>query len=712
MSGCSEQLPLALGAEAVPAGPARLAPTVAERVSVSPASHEPTIRSLGEGTERADLRNVSPASIPPVRTPSLVLAICFALAAAVWAVFGQTLRHDFVNYDDVAYVTENPIVQKGLTWEGVRWALTFGEIGHWHPLTWISHMLDCQLFGLDAGGHHLTSVMFHAATAVLLFLVLRQMTGYLWRSAFVAAAFAIHPLRAESVAWVSERKDVLAGFFFVLTLGAYARYAQRPSLARYAAVLLAFALGLLCKNTLVTLPFVLLLLDYWPLRRTAPTSGPQRWRSLVEEKVPLLMLTIASCIATALVPETVPDIHRWSFAVRLENAVLSYVTYLGQAIYPAGLACCYPGPSGPLSLGKVVGALLLLLGFSGAAFATRKRYPCLTVGWLWYLGMLVPAIGLVQISYYAHADRYTYLPQIGLFFALTWLAADLSAGWPMRRWVLGGMAAIILPVLVMAARLQASYWRNTETLWAHALACNPANDVAHFDLGTYLLDRGRVDEAIGHLRQAVALAPNDDEFHGNLGVALSKKGRVDEAALQYEEVLRIKPDDPIAHQNLGNILLGQGKSGEALVHFQKAVASRPTYVEAWVNLGSACLQQGRAKEAVAHFRRALAIDPKNVDAQNNLAWALATSPDVGLRDGAQAVMLAEQVNRRTGAKDPNLLDTLAAAYAEDGRFTDAVSCVRTAIELAQASGQRALLAQLEAKRQLYAAGHPFREERK
>ena len=649
---------------------------------------------------------------PPSRRDWRGFGSAFFLLAVVWAVFGQTVGHDFVNYDDGAYVYENPVVQKGLTWAGVRWALTFGEIGHWHPLTWISHLLDYQLYGPNAGGHHLTSVVFHAATAILLFLVLRQMTGRLWRSAFVSAVFAIHPLRVESVAWISERKDVLAAFFFVLTLGAYLRYVRRRSAGRYAFMMLTFALGLLSKNMLVTLPFVLLLLDYWPLPRWAGGAETRTWRVLVVEKIPLLLLALGSCVATALVPETVPDIHRWSLALRLENAALSYATYVGQMFWPTELTCCYPGPTNLLPWWKLTAALALLAAVSVAAWVMRRRHPYLTVGWLWYLGMLVPAIGVVQISYYAHADRYTYLPHIGFYVALTWLVAELGTNWRARRWLLAGASAVVLPALIASARVQTTQWRNTEALWNHALACDSANEVAHFNLGTFLIDRGRVDEAIAHLQRAVGIAPDDEEAHGNLGVALAKKGRLDEAAAQYERVLQIKPADPVAHHNLGNLLLAAGRTNEALLHFQAAVGHRPTYAEAWVNLGTACLQLGRTHEAKAHFRRALEIEPEQTDAENNLAWLLATSPDAAVRDGAQAVALAEHANRGTGTKDPNLLDTLAAAYAEIGRFDDALSCVQRAIALADAGNRPALVGPLKAKQRLYAERQPFREERK
>ena len=434
----------------------------------------------GEMPAVADSRSLkSESPMAGLHDRWVVSGVCIFLAAIIWAVFGQTLGHEFVNYDDNDYVYENPVVQKGLTWEGFRWALTYGNIGHWHPLTWLSHMLDCQFYGLSPGGHHFTNILLHTATAILLFLILRRMMGFLWRSAFVAAVFAIHPLRVESVAWLAERKDVLSAFFFMLTLGAYVRYAQnrsrvepsslrstvprsresraqaaldpRPWTLDYGLALLFFALGLLSKNMLVTMPFVLLLLDYWPLNRLSSFT-PRVLLRLVAEKIPLFVLMVGSCVATALVPEKMSAAYSLFGGLRMENAVVSYVTYLWQMIHPSGLACVYPNPTNHLPFWQVAGALGLLLAISGAVFALRKTRPYLVIGWLWYVGMMIPVIGIVQISYYAHADRYTYLPQIGLYLLLTWAAADLCAGWRHRRVVLGGLATVILVALIFCAR--------------------------------------------------------------------------------------------------------------------------------------------------------------------------------------------------------------------------------------------------------------------
>ena len=409
-----------------------------------------------------------------------VAGLSLFLAAITVVVFGQTAGFGFINYDDNAYLYENPVVARGLTLKGFAWAFTYGKIGHWHPLTWLTHMADCQFYGLHPGGHHVTNVLLHTATAILLFLVLRQMTGFLWRSAFVAGVFAVHPLRAESVAWLSERKDVLSGLFFMLTLWAYVRYARQPSGRRYAAVALLLGLGLLCKNMLVTLPFVLLLLDWWPLLRfkAGATFG-----GLVKEKIPLFLLSAASCVATSLVPEKVFHADRVRFAERLANAMVSYVTYLRQMVLPEGLAIPYLFPPDGFPFWNIALTVALLVVITLVALVCRQKRPYLMVGWFWFVGMLIPAIGLVQISYYAHADRYTYLPGIGLALAGTWAVGDWSARWRNRRAVLGSLMVAVIGALMVCGWRQTAFWHDSEALWTHTITCDPRNETAHYNLG-------------------------------------------------------------------------------------------------------------------------------------------------------------------------------------------------------------------------------------
>ena len=499
---------------------------VRSRAPVSPAGGMPEVKGS------RSLKSESPTA--GLNDRWLVPGVCIFLAAIIWVVFGQTLHHEFVNYDDLGYVYDNPAVTHGLTLQGIEWAFTHSVRANWHPLTMLSHMLDCRFYGLNAGGHHLTSLLLHTATAVLLFLVLRRMTGFLWRSAFVAAVFAIHPLRVESVAWVSERKDVLSGLFFMLTVGAYGRYVEKSkvqdprSKVFYGLALVFFALGLMSKPMLVTLPFVLLLLDYWPLGRVSrlhsvparqasdkyQVSGPDshvmhnasritpQISHLLLEKAPLFGLAVASGVVTLYAQRgAIQSFEQISLPLRVGNALMSYVIYLGQMFWPSGLAVLYPFAAEDVGVSGVVLSLVLLAGISAGAFVLRRRRYFLT-GWLWYLIMLVPVIGLVQVGAQARADRYTYLPQIGLYLLLTWAAADLCTGWRHRRAVLGGGATVILVALIFCARVQTSYWRNSESLWAHTLACTSDNFIAQNGLGATLLQKGKLDEAITHYQKS------------------------------------------------------------------------------------------------------------------------------------------------------------------------------------------------------------------
>ncbi|MFZ0827478.1 MAG: tetratricopeptide repeat protein [Verrucomicrobiia bacterium] len=578
-----------------------------------------------------------------------IIGICLFIVLAVWMVFGQALGHGFVNYDDNKYVYENPMVQKGMTWPGFVWAFTYGQIGHWHPLTWLSHMLDCQLYGLNAEGHHLTNLLFHAATAVLLFLVLRQMTGALWRSAFVAVVFAIHPLRVESVAWVSERKDVLSGFFFMLTLAAYVRYVRSPtSRVRYVIVGLLFALGLLSKNMLVTLPFILLLLDYWPLGRFEP-AVPGSWRPLIIEKIPLFLLSLASCLATILVPEKVSNLDWMPFPVRLENAVVAHGVYLQQLVWPAGLAIPYM-PT-PLAAWQVAASGILLVIISAGIFAFR-RHRYLVVGWLWYLGMMVPVIGIMQISYYVRADRYTYLPQIGLIILAAWAVTDLCSSWRAGRWFLIMGGATIIAVLIAAARTQVSYWKNGETLFLHTMAVAPNNIVACKNLATFCSQEGRMpeamkyyaralqinpenpdvlydlgnafaqmkdwDNAINNYRHALQITPDQADVLDNLGFALAAKKQFADATGCFEAALKLNPDSASTHNNLASVLFREQRYGEAAQQFREALRVTPDDPRIFVNLGDTLLRLGKPDEAIPSYQAALRLKPGDLQIQAKL----------------------------------------------------------------------------------------------
>ena len=712
-----------------------------------------------------------------------VLGVCFFLVIITWLVFGQTLRYDYVNYDDNNYVYANPAITSGLTPQGIIFAFSGRHARNWHPLTTLSHMLDCQLWGVRAGGHHFTNVVLHTIAVVLLFLVLRQMTGAIWQSAFVAALFAVHPLRVESVAWISERKDVLSAVFFMLTLGAYVRYARAPSLGRYLTMSIFFALGLMSKPMLVTIPFVLLLLDFWPLKRFAVAFSS---KILILEKIPLLTLSVAAGVATLLLQRSsLAAVEQLPLASRIGNGLVSCVIYMKQMIWPVGLAVFYPHPGDQLPVWEIGLAVVVLGMASAGAIALRRKSPYLITGWFWYVVMLLPVIGLIQVGSQAHADRYTYLPQIGLYLLVAWAITDALASQRQRR-ILAAAASVAVIALAWSAHVQASYWRNGESLWRHALAVTSGNHMAHDGLGERLANRGRLDEAIDQFQEALKFAPGFPEIESNLSTALLRKGRTDEAITHLQALLKSDPKNAQAHYVLGNALLKKGDSqgaiaaykkalsiqvpypaahynlgialdqngqtDEAIAHYQKAVQeetnypqayyllgndllqqarvddaiaaygqalkNRPKYPEPEDSMGLALLQKGRPSEAIAHWQNAIAIQPDSVDSLNNLAWVLATFPDSLIRNGGQALALAERANQLSGDNNPAILRTLAAAYAENGRFTEARVTAERGLQLtkaltyAEASAGRqadsALTSILEGDLARYRANMPLR----
>jgi Flp pilus assembly protein TadD len=711
---------------------------------------------------------------PSLRFASLY--VCLALVAITWFVFGQTLRHDFVNFDDHVYVYGNPQITQGLTADGLIDAFTHTHARNWHPLTTISHMLDCQLYGLQAGWHHFTNVLLHTVAVLLLFLVLNQMTGAFWQSAFVASLFAIHPLHVESVAWVSERKDVLSAVFFMLTLGAYVRYVRKPSVGRYLTVALFFALGLMSKPMLVTLPFVLLLLDYWPLgrirsqrsdvRRQRPrlsslafANQPSRKATarqavvsgLVKEKIPFFALSALSCAATFLAQVySTEAIEQLPFMWRLNTAAVSYIAYIWQMFWPARLAAFYPHPNDQLPFWQVLLAIAFLISVSLLAILWRKERPYIFTGWFWYVGMLVPVIGLIQAGEQARADRYTYLPQIGLYVLITWGITDLMAPTitrnsssrsaatgqqPITRGsrelrtngphgrgykpFCAAIAAAIIVALSWRAFVQTSYWKNSEMLWNHTLAITTNNDMAHNSLGDLFLRRGQWDSAISHFKTALEIrSRNASAAHYNFGgalientlaSALARKGRLSEAIGHYEKAIKLRPDYGDPYFNLGSVLYQQGRTDEAIAQWQKALATQPNDASFHTALGNAFLQRGLQKDAIAEYEHAARISPHDSTARNNLAWLLATSSDASIRDGNRAIEVAEQTVQLSGGKDPNYLRTLAAAYAEVGQFSEAIATAEQAMQIAIVQGKSKLTTIVEKEVIRYRARTPLRE---
>jgi tetratricopeptide (TPR) repeat protein len=697
------------------------------------------------------------------------------LAASTTAVFWQVSGHGFINFDDPAYVTYNPIVREGLTWAGVKWAFTqlHGEATYWHPVTWLSHMLDCQLFGLNPAGHHLTSLFLHTVNTVLLFAVLRRMTGRRGPSAMVAALFALHPLQVDSVAWVAERINVLSSFFFLLTLWAYARYAapQSPSPPNappkttvppsrstfhasrithhasrfYFLSLSFFALGLMSKPSLVPLPFILLLLDYWPLRRfevQTPESKVQPQQSVVTdpspavthhvsrftlhaprstllplflEKLPFLALSAASSLITIRGHETLGALvsaENLPLSFRLANAAVACALYLRKLIWPVDLSVFYLHPGRWPASAVAVGALLVL-GMTAIAVWQARRRPYVIVGWLWFLGMLVPVIGLVQAHVQALADRFAYLPAIGVFIMVVWAVADWAGrgssvsirNIPLPRC---GLVALVLAACVVMTSLQLRHWRNSLTLLQRAVHVEPANFVARVMLGNALFERHQLDAALAEYQTALRLRPDYPEAWLRAGVALTDLGRPAEAMPYLTKATQLAPAWPEPQRRVALALLREGRAKEAHDAYQKLIPLIPATAEGYRDLADMLAEGQQFAEAIHYYREALRLKPDLDAAMNNLAMLCASCNQAQFRNGPQAVQLAEAACRLSGRHNPSYLGTLAAAYAEAGRFSDAVKTMQEALALARASGAADLLPVQTRMLQEFRARRPYR----
>ena len=654
--------------------------------------------------------------------------ICLFLVVITLLSYWQLPTHDFLNFDDNAYITQSTNVHEGITWKNIAWAFSFTDIAYWHPLTWLSHILAFQLFGLKSGMHHLANLFLHIANTLLLFLVLHRMTRSLWSSAFVAAMFALHPLNVESVAWASERKNVLSTFFWMLTMLTYVCYVERPTVLRYLLIFLVFSLGLMAKPMLVTLPFVLLLLDYWPLYRLnfspskrinqehhkSKNTGFQRssFLRLVLEKIPLLVLSIiviylssmsvqngGYAISTASVP----------MKLRIANALVSYVSYIKKTIWPHNLAIYYPYPHA-LPLWQVAGAVLLLLCISFLVLRTVKSKPYLVVGWLWYIGTLVPVIGLVQAGLWpATADRFAYVPLIGLFIVIAWGAPDLVDRWRSRKIVLVTLATTLISILTVTTCFQLRYWQNGVTLFTHTLNVTPNNSLINKELGNAWEDQGNFEKAMYYYDKAIQITPNFAEPHNNLGRLFAIQKDYKDAIYHYNEALRIKPTFTEAHNNLATALLYQGNEKEAIYHYYEALRSNPNYAGAYYNLAKIFEHNGKTEKAIILYRKALGCNPEMIQALYNLSWINATHKNEKYRNGAKAIELAEKLSKITQYNQPLAMDALAAAYAETGKFDSAVLTAEKGLELAKQQGPKELALGLKKRLELYQAKRPYRQ---
>jgi tetratricopeptide (TPR) repeat protein len=676
---------------------------------------------------QAFLREKQTLSAPENRIQNAPMSrsrlIALLLALTTLVVYLPVTRDSFLDYDDNDYVTNNQVVQKGLTFAGIKWAFTTWHAGNWHPLTWLSHMMDCELFGLNPGAHHFVNVVFHATNAVLLFMLLLRLTGALWPGAFVAALFALHPMHVESIAWVAERKDVLSTFFALLALLSYARYVKENCRGSFWLALIFFALGLMAKPMLVTLPFVMLLLDYWPLNRvadfqlkiavpTAPSVRPSTFSLLNLEKWPFFLLTVISCVVTFFAQrhgDAVVSLEKVSLHYRLCNTLMSYGRYLLKMIWPADLTVMYPLPSNlswMIAMAATSAAVLSVIFWF--AWRARQTCPYLLVGWLWFLGTLVPVIGLVQVGSAALADRYTYFPFVGVFIAIAFGGRDLVVRFQIPKIIPATSAALVLAACSLLTENQLRYWRDSEALFTHAIALTKDNNVAHVNLGVALEQKGKLKEALAEYREAERLAPELFHIRNNLGNLLDTLGQPDAAQAEYREAIRLNPKAPFLHDGLGIVLVELGRFDEAMNEFTNAAQLDPAYPWPHFQMAKTLLNQGRDAEGVDQFREALRLDPENFQILAYIAHVLAADENPQVRDGKTALVLAAKANALTGGGQPLVLDALAMACAATGDFTNAQEVAQNAVNLATALKLKNI-GPMQQRLELYKNHRPWRE---
>ena len=614
--------------------------------------------------------------MPEPSRKQLILAICFGLAVGTLALYFPIISHDFVNFDDDGYLIENPHVKNGLSWSGIIWAFTSGYASNWHPLTWISHMVDCQLFGLNPAGHHLMNLLFHTANTLLLFILLNYLTGAIWRSAFVAALFAWHPLHVESVAWASERKDVLSAFFWMLSLIAYVRYAKvqsssspAPAVVSYLLALLLFACGLMSKPMVVTLPFVLLLLDFWPLQRFKPST----LQRLLCEKIPFLALSVAACVVTYVVQKNGGAVSKNPLSFRVENALWAYERYLAKTFWPSDLAIFYPFPSHGLLGLAIVSALLLAL-FSVIFIALSRSQPYLLVGWFWFLGVLVPAIGIIEVGSASMADRYDYLPSVGLFILVTWALNDLLGSQRGKQFLATTAAATLIACLIITTH-QIKYWRNSITLFSHALQVTTDNYVADACLGQALDAIGDEKNALIFCQDAVRIDPDYPPAQSFLGAVLWKTGDTNQALACLDTAARVAGHNPILQYNLGKFLLEHNYPDKADARFSSALKDDPGFAEAHNALGKTLLKQGKLQQATDELLQATELEPDNAQFRYDLGTVLLTE--------SQSTPAITEFSRAIELQ-PNFEEAhenLAVALTSEGRLPEAITHFTKVVQL-------------------------------
>ena len=633
--------------------------------------------------------------------------VALLLVMGTLAIYLPVSHYGFTLYDDTDYVSENPVVQDGLTWDGIKWAFTTFHASNWHPVTWLSHELDCQLFGFDAPGmFHLVNILLHAANAVLLLILLLRLEISFWSCAFIAALFAWHPLRAESVAWIAERKDVLSGFFALLTLLAYVKYVRKNRLRDLWIALIFFALGLMSKPMLVTLPFVMLLLDFWPLQRFSTSN----LRRLLVEKIPFFLLVAGSCIVTFIAQHrggAVVALKNVPLAFRLENAVVAAVHYLLKLFWPQKLAVFYPLQT-PNHVVVVFCALALIFIFA-AAWRLRRSRPYLLVGWLWFVGMLVPVIGLVQVGMAALADRYSYLPSIGIFLAATPGLCDVARAIHFEKKILAAPAILVLAACLFLTHRQLNYWRDDIALFSHAVAVTKNNGTAHLNLGYAYQAVGNKAAAEKEYRAALAINSDDASAHNNLANLLDDSGHTQEAITEFQKALHLNPRFVAAYNNYGTLLVELGRYDDAVQQYTASEKIDPNDWHAPFLMGKVLLRTGRGGEAISFLQKAIRNAPNNPTILLFTAQVLASDENPKIRNGQAALALAQKADALTGGTQPAMLDALAMAYAELGDFKDATNAAQDALDLANRFGMTNDVPFIQKHLEVYRKNQPFRQ---